>query len=108
MKNITVFKDFSTPDQPYYTDLDTIVARIRGDHSKAAIEKLRSISDGKEADRLKKQLPCICFSGKFETINGVETYVALPEGDYPKDKAIRIFVLFDYRDLLIRYLPQFF
>lgn len=28
--------------------------------------------------------------GKIETINGVETYVSLPEGDYPKDKAIRM------------------
>jgi len=27
-------------------------------------------------------------TGKIENINGVETYVALPEGDYPKDKAI--------------------
>jgi len=27
-------------------------------------------------------------AGKVEQINGVDTYVALPEGDYPKDKAI--------------------
>jgi len=65
MKNITVFKDFSTPDQPYYTDLETIVGRIKNGNNKAAIEKLRSVSDGKEADRLKKLLPCICFSGRF-------------------------------------------
>ncbi|TFY74575.1 hypothetical protein EWM64_g9435, partial [Hericium alpestre] len=26
--------------------------------------------------------------GKFETIGGVKTYVALPTTDYPKDKAI--------------------
>ena len=26
--------------------------------------------------------------GKIEEINGVKTYVALPEQDYPKDKAI--------------------
>ncbi|KZW03091.1 alpha/beta-hydrolase [Exidia glandulosa HHB12029] len=27
-------------------------------------------------------------TGKIEQIGGVETYVALPEGDYPKDKAL--------------------
>ncbi|KIJ56355.1 hypothetical protein M422DRAFT_23639 [Sphaerobolus stellatus SS14] len=27
-------------------------------------------------------------TGKFEEINGVNTYVALPSGDYPKEKAI--------------------
>lgn len=27
-------------------------------------------------------------AGKIESINGVDTYVALPDGDYPKDKAV--------------------
>lgn len=30
----------------------------------------------------------IPFEGKVETINGVEAYVSLPEGEYPKDKAV--------------------
>ncbi|TKA49969.1 hypothetical protein B0A53_06538, partial [Rhodotorula sp. CCFEE 5036] len=27
-------------------------------------------------------------SGKFETLNGVKTYIALPQGDYDKTKAL--------------------
>lgn len=82
---ITVFKKYETTDAPYYPRLQTVLDRIRACHSQALVDVVVAARlemerllptidpDDKDAIRLakapytlaKKQLPCICFSGKF-------------------------------------------
>ena len=64
MSNITLFKNFSDT-KPYYLDIDVVLDRIKNCKIKEQIIKLRTESDEKEKAKLKKQLPCICFSGEF-------------------------------------------
>lgn len=65
MNRISIFKDFFTTKQPYYLSLQAVVERIRDGKAKSQVEQIRTQADPKEADRLKKLLPCICFSGRF-------------------------------------------
>lgn len=64
MSNITLFKNFSDT-KPYYLDIDVVLDRIKNCKIKEQIIRLRTESDEKEKAKLKKQLPCICFSGEF-------------------------------------------
>lgn len=63
-KNITLYKNFSSTD-PFYLSVDEVLLRIKDSHIKKQIEALRSEENDKKRGLLKKQLPCILFSGKF-------------------------------------------
>lgn len=55
-------------DRPYYITIDKALERIQNGSSKELCEKIRELSgpDNKaKRNELKKQLPAICFSGKF-------------------------------------------
>jgi hypothetical protein len=61
---VTIFENIYA-DNPHYIGLDKALARIKTGKSKTRIEEIRNILDKGRADSLKRQLPSICFSGKF-------------------------------------------
>lgn len=65
MQVVTIFENVMKIDKPYYLTIDKVVQRIKGGRSRILIDKLRAVNDKKERTNLKKQLPSICFSGKF-------------------------------------------
>lgn len=62
---ITVFKNFNETDKPSYYEIDKVLLGIKTGSIKNQIIQIRNTTDKKTKDILKKQLPCICFSGKF-------------------------------------------
>jgi hypothetical protein len=65
MPQITVFKNIHETDTPFYSDVDSMLGRIRNGKSKDLITRIRKSADKKERNSLKKNLPSICFSGTF-------------------------------------------
>ena len=62
---ITYFKTINETDKPYHIDIDRAIDRIRDGSSKELIGKVRLEGDKDSRNKLKKQLPAICFSGTF-------------------------------------------
>ena len=62
---ITLFKSISTTNDPHHVSLDLVLERIKKPTQKDLVEKIRSISDKSERNKLKKQLHCVLFSGAF-------------------------------------------
>jgi hypothetical protein len=60
----TIFENIYS-DQPNYITVSKALARIRDGKSKLRIEEIRATVDKEKADMLKRQLPSVCFSGKF-------------------------------------------
>ena len=65
MQTVTIFENVKKIDKPYFISIDKVIQRIRGGRSRMIVEKIRTTEDKKERTELKKQLPSICFSGKF-------------------------------------------
>lgn len=61
---VTIFQNIYA-EKPFYTTVDQALERIKTGKSKARIEELRDTLDAGKADSLKRQLPSVCFSGKF-------------------------------------------
>jgi hypothetical protein len=57
---VTVFHDVHNAMKPKYMTLADVVSRIRNGNSQDLIERIRAGETG-----LKRELPCICFSGIF-------------------------------------------
>jgi hypothetical protein len=63
---ITIFKNIRDKSNPFYRDIEAIFERIKSGKSKGIVEKVRTaINDDVKAE-YKRQLPSICFSGKFK------------------------------------------
>ena len=62
---ITVFKNFSDTKNPKYYDIDTVLKQIKDCKIQKQIDEIRSCTDETKKKELKKNLPCILFSGKF-------------------------------------------
>jgi len=62
---VTLFKNVLAVNEPFYRPVDLIVDRIKTGKSESLIKSIRTCSDPKQRTDLKKQLPSICFSGKF-------------------------------------------
>lgn len=62
---ITVFKNAIDTKKPHFITVDKMLERIKNCKIKKQIEAIRNESDEKKKKELKKQLPSICFSGKF-------------------------------------------
>lgn len=62
---ITIFKNISDVDAPFYLGIEEVFERIRDGNSKDLVEKIRSEKDKKVRSQLKKGLNSICFSGIF-------------------------------------------
>jgi hypothetical protein len=61
---ITAFKNIWSKE-PHYISVDLALNRIKNGNSKKLVEEIRNTLDKEKAGELKKNLPCICFSGKF-------------------------------------------
>jgi len=62
---VTIFKTIKDTDTPFYRDLNLILGRIKDGATKDLVKKIRLEKRKQERNELKKQLPAICFSGKF-------------------------------------------
>jgi len=62
---VTIFKNISDINTPFYKNIDVIFDRIKNGNSKELIEGVRNEKDSDLRNKLKKNLPSICFSGKF-------------------------------------------
>ena len=61
---ITAFKNIWSKE-PHYITVELALNRIKNGNSKKLVEEIRNTLDKEKAGELKKNLPCICFSGKF-------------------------------------------
>lgn len=61
---VTIFKNIKETSTPFIRDIDFILNRIKNGNSKDLINQIRS--DKVNRDKLKKNLPSICFSGIFK------------------------------------------
>lgn len=62
---ITIFKSIADTDTPFYREIGSVLHRIKTGKSKSIIDRVRSEFDKDERNRIKKELPAICFSGEF-------------------------------------------
>lgn len=62
---ITIFKTIKDTDTPFFREIGMILTRIKEGATKDLVKKIRLEKRKAERNELKKQLPAICFSGKF-------------------------------------------
>ena len=62
---ITIFKNIHETSTPFFKDVEVILERIKEGKSKELVNKIRSEKDKTTRNELKKELPAVCFSGKF-------------------------------------------
>lgn len=63
--DVTIFKNIKDTDAPFHRDVKVILDRIKNGANKDLVKRIRAESKKPERNELKKQLPAICFSGKF-------------------------------------------
>lgn len=76
---VTIFKNIKETSTPFYRSVDVVLDRIKQGVNKDLILQIRSESDKSKRNILKKDLPAICFSGKFpkRSDNALEEYSSL-------------------------------
>jgi len=62
---VTIFKNIRETATPFHKDVHVILDRIKEGASKDIVKNIRSEKNKTERNEIKKQLPAICFSGKF-------------------------------------------
>jgi len=62
---ITIFRNIKETDTPFHVSIDKILTRIKDGKSKELVKSIRKEADKKNRNEIKKQLPAVCFSGKF-------------------------------------------
>lgn len=62
---VTAFKNIFSKE-PFYITVDIALDRIKNGNSKQQCEEIRTTLDKEKAQKLKGNLPSICFSGKFK------------------------------------------
>src|SRR5699024_7024988 len=62
---ITAFRNIRSTNTPFFITIDKAIERIKEGKSKELIEKIRKEEDKAKRDKLKTNLPSICFGGKF-------------------------------------------
>lgn len=62
---ITLFRDIYEKESPYHVSVEVALKRIQEGKSKEKVEEVRNETDKEKRNTLKKQLPCICYGGKF-------------------------------------------
>lgn len=65
-KKISIYKNIHDIKSPHTISVWGALERIKNGKSKVSIEEIRSKSDKEIQDALKKNLPCITFSGVFD------------------------------------------
>jgi len=62
---VTIFQNIKETSTPFFRDVRIILERIKDGATKDLVKKIRTEKRKPERNELKKQLPAICFSGKF-------------------------------------------
>lgn len=62
---VTIFQNIRDTAAPFFRDVSVILERIKEGATKELVKKIRLEKSKGERNELKKQLPAICFSGKF-------------------------------------------
>ena len=88
---VTIFKNIRETNTPFHKNILFILDRIKKGSSKELINSIRKIKDKQERNELKKNLPAICFSGKFnkrnsESIQEHSGFICLDFDGYEKKK----------------------
>jgi hypothetical protein len=65
MSTVTVFKNIKETSTPFYRDVSVIFERIREGKSKDLVKSIRTEKDKTTRNKMKQELPSICFSGRF-------------------------------------------
>ncbi len=61
----TIYKNIFDKNNPYYITVDEALARIESGKSKSKVDEIREQLSKERADKLKCNLPSVCFSGEF-------------------------------------------
>ena len=61
---ITIFKNIFSKE-PHYITIETALKRIQDGNSKNLVAEIRNTLDKEKANKIKLNLPSVCFSGKF-------------------------------------------
>lgn len=64
---VSIFKNIKETTNPFNRDVYFALNRIKNGNSKDSILNIRCLNDKSEKDRLKLQLPTVCFNGTFKT-----------------------------------------
>lgn len=64
---VTIYRNIYSKDEPHYISIDKALDRIKTGASKKLITEIRECIDKERANKIKLNLPSICFSGKFKT-----------------------------------------
>lgn len=62
---ITIFQNIKETQTPFHRDVQVVLDRIKEGASKNLVKKIRLEKNKTERNEIKKLLPAICFSGKF-------------------------------------------
>jgi hypothetical protein len=62
---VTIFQNIRDTAAPFFRDVSIILERVKDGATKELVKKIRLEKSKGERNELKKQLPAICFSGKF-------------------------------------------
>lgn len=85
---VTVFKNIKDTSTPFFRDVSVVLDRIKDGKSKDIVKAIRSEKDKARQNEIKKELPAICFSGKFSKRSdaSLESYsglICLDFDNYP-------------------------
>lgn len=70
MENIvTIFRNLKETDTPFHKNVLSVLERIKNGDSKELVQSIRSEKNKDQRNLLKRQLPAICFSGRFSKRN---------------------------------------
>jgi len=88
---VTIYKNILETQTFYHREVDEVFERIKQGKSKDLVEQIRKLSDKSERNNLKKKLPSILFSGKFEkrsakSIIQHSGLICLDFDQFPSDK----------------------
>jgi hypothetical protein len=61
---VTIFKNIFSKE-PFYVSIDDALERIKSGKSRKIVEEIRGTLDKEKANKIKLNLPSVCFSGKF-------------------------------------------
>ena len=88
---VTIFKNIRETETPFFKDVTYLLERIKEGKSKDLCNKIRNEKNKTNRNDLKKQLPAICFSGKFNKRSDASIVehsglICLDFDGYPKKK----------------------
>ena len=99
---VTIFKNIKETETPFFRDVEVVLTRIKEGATKNLVKEIRNTKDKDERNTLKKRLPAICFSGKFNKRNDSSLIehsglICLDFDGYEKKK-----LLLDHKEKLTR------